>query len=118
MSYVCRNHPYVETNALCAQCAQPFCDACTVELLGQRYCAPCRDMRVVAMQGQVAGRPMGAAPLAGTGIVDIGRWLSGGWAILQGNLLSFAVAMLVGGFLGLFTCGILAGPVQAGLLMM
>jgi hypothetical protein len=46
----CRNHPHLPATRSCAHCHQPFCDACTVDFLGQPHCGPCRDMRLQWMQ--------------------------------------------------------------------
>src|SRR5437762_13555352 len=83
----CTYHPGVEASGACARCGQPFCDACLVEILGQRFCGPCRDMRLAEMQAPL--RMQGAATFAGTGKVDIGRWLTGGWQIIQPDLVTF-----------------------------
>jgi hypothetical protein len=118
VAYFCRNHPNIETDTLCARCAQPFCDACLVEILGQRYCAPCRDMQLREMQGLLPGQTAQDAPLAGTGTVDMGRWLSAGWALIKDDLGAFAIAALLSGLLSVLTCYILLGPMMCGMYMM
>jgi len=118
VAYLCRNHPTVETEYLCAGCEQPFCEACSVELLGQRYCAPCRDVKVRQMEGFLPPGSPGDGIFAGTGQVDIGRWLRAGWATIQSDLGAFALGALLSGLISLLTCGILTGPMQCGLLMM
>jgi hypothetical protein len=50
----CANHPAVEAMGHCGRCGRPICAGCTVELLGQRLCAPCRDWRVAELQGYTA----------------------------------------------------------------
>jgi hypothetical protein len=55
---------------------------------------------------------------AGTGDVDLGGWLSKGWELIKDDIMTFAVATLVGGLIGIVTCGILAPAMQCGLLMM
>jgi hypothetical protein len=117
MAY-CVNHPTTETDHTCAQCGRPFCDACLVEILGQRYCGPCRDRRLAEMQGQLTPPQTTAPPFAGTGTVDIGRWLTAGWQLIQGDILVFAVASLLYMLIGGLTCGILAGPMTCGMYLM
>lgn len=111
----CVNHPYQEAQQPCPDCGLPYCSACLVEFLGQRICGPCRDRRLAQMQG---GAPPTDAPLAGTGTVDIGGWVSAGWRIIKDDLLTFALATLVAGLISLFTCYIAAPAMGAGLLMM
>jgi hypothetical protein len=115
--YFCRNHPTTQTNTLCARCAQPFCGACMVEILGQRYCAPCRDVRLQELQGIGPGQQVGGR-LAGTGIVDLGGWIGDGWGLIQNDILTFAVATFLMMLLSSLTCGILLGPMMCGLHMM
>ena len=110
----CLNHPQIETSRTCVRCTQPFCDACTVEFLGGLYCGPCRDQRLSEMQGPAVQ----AAPFAGTGRVDIGRWLTAGWSIIQGDLFTFGIATLLVYVLGSVTCGIALGPLWCGLYIM
>lgn len=111
----CVNHSWIETDTTCARCQQPFCDACLVEFLGQRYCGPCRDVRLQEIQGP---RPTADAPLAGTNVVDIGGWLNSGWLIIQQDLSTFALAGLVASVLSLVSCYVCLGPLYVGLLMM
>lgn len=47
--------------------------------------------------------------------VDIGGWVSESWELYKANFGLLFVATLVAGLLGAFTCGILAGPLWAGL---
>src|SRR5919109_5221028 len=110
----CVNHAWIETNQACANCGQPFCDSCLVELLGQRYCGPCRDLRLTRLQGPADTR----APYAGTGTVNIGRWLSEGWQIVQADVLTFALATLLFIGLSILSAFILAGPLLCGLYLM
>ena len=113
----CVNHPGVETDTPCANCGRPFCDACLVEFMGQRYCGPCRDLKLAGLQ-QPAG-PFGeSGPRAGTGTVDIGGWLNAGWQIIQPDLGLFALAAFLTVILSVFSCGIVAGPMAAGMYMM
>ena len=110
----CLNHPAAETDLACARCGRPFCDACLVEFLGDRVCGPCRDLRL----GEMQGPGYRDAPFAGTGRVDIGRWLGAGWQIIQPDLFTFAAATLIAGVLSLGTCYILLGPMWCGLHLM
>ena len=110
----CLNHQWAEATANCARCNQPYCDACLVDFLGQRYCGICRDYRLHEMQGPAVVN----APLAGTGTVDMGRWLNGGWALISNDLLTWCVAVLVAGLLSTVTCGVLTGPLYAGMYML
>jgi len=112
----CSHHPGIEASANCARCGQPFCDACLVEILGQRFCAPCRDVRLAEMQAPL--RLQGAPVFAGTGKVDIGRWLGGGWQIIQTDLLTFAVATLLATIFSVLSCYLLAIVMWCGLTMM
>lgn len=111
----CVNHPYQEAQQPCPDCGLPYCSACLVEFLGQRICGPCRDRRLAQMQGQV---PQQDAPLAGTGTVDLGGWTAAGWQIIKDDLLTFSLAMLVGGLISVVSCGIAAPAMTVGLLMM
>jgi hypothetical protein len=111
----CINHPWIETAQACANCGQPFCDSCLVEFLGQRYCGPCRDQRLAQMQGpQVAA----TAPFAGTGTVDMGRWLNAGWELIRNDLLTFGVASFLAVLLSVLSCYVLLGPMICGMYMM
>jgi uncharacterized membrane protein len=112
----CTNHPMIETEAGCANCGHPFCDACLVEFLGQRFCGPCRDQRLALVQG--TSGYTGTAPLAGTGTVDIGGWLNSGWEIIRADLTTFGLAALLAGLLSLVSCYVLLGPMACGLIMM
>lgn len=111
----CVNHSWIETDTACARCRQPFCDACLVEFLGDRYCGPCRDIRLNEVQGPA---PSAEAPLAGTNVVDIGGWLNSGWLIIQQDLSTFAMAGLVAGLISIASCYVCLGPMYAGLIMM
>src|SRR5689334_4537760 len=110
----CLNHPTVETNAVCARCAQPYCDSCLVDFMGQRYCGPCRDYRLYEMQHP--GGP--GAVYSGTGTVDMGRWLGAGWNIISQDVATWMVAALL--FFVLTGCSvrICSGPLAAGMFMM
>lgn len=110
----CLNHPVIETDAGCARCAQPYCDACLVDFMGQRFCGPCRDYKLYEMQHP--GGP--GAVYSGTGTVDMGRWLGAGWNIISQDLATWAVATFL--FFLLTGCSIQVcyGPLSAGLYMM
>jgi hypothetical protein len=110
----CINHPPVETDTTCARCGQPFCDACLVEFLGWRYCGPCRVQRLAEVQGP----SLVTARYAGTGTVEIGRWLASGWQTVQGDLPAFMLATLLVAGVSLLTCGVGLGAMQCGLFMM
>lgn len=118
MAELCTNHPTTEATGLCSRCQRPFCDACTIDLLGQRFCGPCRDVRLREMQGQVPGQVVSEARYAGSGTVDIGGWFSDGWQLIKGALGVFMVASLLTWIIGGFTCGILTGPMTCGMLLM
>ncbi len=60
----------------------------------------------------------GPPPFAGTGTVDIGRWLNAGWEIIKDDILTFAVASLLMSLLAVVTCGVLGPALQCGLFMM
>jgi hypothetical protein len=47
--------------------------------------------------------------------VDIGGWISEAWELYKANFALLCVATLVAALLGGFTCGVLAGPLWAGL---
>lgn len=49
------------------------------------------------------------------GKVDIGGWISETWELYKGNFALLCVATLVAALLGGLTCGVLAGPLWAGL---
>lgn len=51
------------------------------------------------------------------GKVDIGGWISEAWELYKANFALVCVSTLVAGLLGVFTCGVLAGPLWAGLTM-
>jgi hypothetical protein len=59
----CKNHSDVTAVDRCAGCAEPFCQDCLVEVLGQKYCASCK---VMAVKGQpsVDEEPTVPCPLA------------------------------------------------------
>lgn len=111
----CVNHSWIETETVCGRCRQPFCNSCLVEFLGQCNCGPCRDIRLTEVQGPF---PTADAPLAGTGIVDIGGWLNSGWLIIHQDLTAFALAGLVAGLISGASFNILLAPMYAGLQMM
>ena len=50
-----------------------------------------------------------------SGKVDIGGWISEAWELYKANFALLCVATLVAALLGSFTCGVLAGPLWAGL---
>jgi uncharacterized membrane protein len=110
----CLNHPTVDTSAVCARCAQPYCDSCLVDFMGQRFCGPCRDYRLYELQHP--GGP--GAVYSGTGTVDMGRWLGAGWNIISQDLMTWAIAMLLAGVIGLFSCYVCLGPLMCGMSMM
>lgn len=60
----------------------------------------------------------GPPPFAGTGTVDIGRWLNAGWSIIKDDILTFAVASFLMVLLAAVTCGVLGPAMQCGLFMM
>ena len=49
------------------------------------------------------------------GKVDIGGFISEAWELYKGNFGLLCVATLIAMLLGVFTCGVLAGPLWAGL---
>ena len=49
------------------------------------------------------------------GKVDIGGWISEAFELYKANFALLCVSTLVAGLLGGFTCGVLAGPLWAGL---
>lgn len=49
--------------------------------------------------------------------VDIGGWTVEAWELYKANFALMCLASLVAGLLGAFTCGVLAGPLWAGLTM-
>jgi uncharacterized membrane protein len=110
----CAQHPTVDTDRACATCGRPHCDACLVEFLGQWHCGYCRDQKLLAMQGPLTDD----APLAGTGTVDISRWLEFGWQMVSRDVATWMVATLLMGVLGAFSCGICAPALACGLYMM
>ena len=47
----CRNHPDVaEAVRPCTRCAEPFCPDCTVTILGNTLCAPCKTEQLLDLQ--------------------------------------------------------------------
>jgi hypothetical protein len=52
-----------------------------------------------------------------SGKVDIGGWISEAWELYKANFALICVSTLVVALLGAFTCGVLAGPLWAGLVM-
>lgn len=113
----CVNHPWVETDATCANCARAFCESCLVEFMGGRYCGPCRDLKLADMQ-RPAGLSGESGRLAGTGVVEIGGWLSRGWQIIQADLPLFALAALLTSILSLFSCGLVYGSMISGIFIL
>ncbi len=51
------------------------------------------------------------------GKVDIGGWITESWELYKANFGLVCVATLIAGLLGGFTCGVLMGPLWAGLAM-
>ena len=49
--------------------------------------------------------------------VDIGGWMTEAWEVYKANFGLLCVATLLAGLLGGFTCGVLMGPMWAGLAM-
>ncbi|MCC2670832.1 MAG: hypothetical protein K0Q72_3303 [Armatimonadetes bacterium] len=111
----CINHPYEAARQICPDCGIGYCDACLVEFLGQRVCGPCRDRRLAQMTNPTDA---GGAPLAGTGVVDLGGWLARAWGLMQADLLTWALAALVGGLVNTLTCGIAGPAIYAGFFLM
>jgi hypothetical protein len=110
----CVNHPMVETDQACVRCRQPFCDNCLVEFQGQPYCGPCRDQTLAEMQGLNAG----PAPLAGTGQVQIGNWLSRAWDLVVSDAPTFMLAGLIAVLLSILCMPVLYGPLIVGLYLL
>lgn len=48
------------------------------------------------------------------GKVDVGGWITEAWELYKANFGLLFVATLIAGLLGAFTCGVLAGPLFAG----
>ena len=42
----CLNHDDLATDKTCADCKEPFCPNCLVELQGQTVCGPCKNFRI------------------------------------------------------------------------
>ena len=110
----CLNHPTVETEVRCARCAQYYCDSCLVDFMGQRFCGICRDYRLYELQHP--GGP--GAVYSGTGTVDLGRWIGGGWNIISGDMGTWILASLISWVIIGVSCGLLYGPMMAGMQMM
>jgi hypothetical protein len=110
----CVNHPWTETGAGCARCAQSFCDACLVEFLGERLCGPCRDVRLAEAQGVQRVTPI----YAGTGTVALGRWLAAGWGIVMADLVTWVLAAILLTIVTSCSCYLLSGPILCGAFMM
>lgn len=51
-------------------------------------------------------------------MVRLGEWLSGGWALIKDDIVTFAVAALLAGLIGGATGGICMPPLVIGLYMM
>jgi hypothetical protein len=51
------------------------------------------------------------------GKVDVGGWITEAWELYKANFALLFVATLIAALLGLFTCGVLAGPLFAGVVM-
>jgi len=117
MAY-CTNHPTIEANATCVVCGQPFCDACLVQMPEGRSCLPCRDRQPTQMRTPLVLQALRTEAFAGTGRVEIGRWLSAGWQIVSGDLVTFAAATFLFVVLSLCSCTLLTGPMLCGLYLM
>ena len=52
-----------------------------------------------------------------SGKVDVGGWITEAWELYKANFALLCVATLVAALLGVFTCGVLMGPLWAGLTM-
>ena len=113
---LCVNHPAVAAQTACASCGQPFCSSCLVTFQGQPHCGPCRDARLAQMHGPPA-IPQATGPLTGTGVADLGGWLSSGWDLLKDDLLIFVLATLIM-LLLVSALSILQGPLMCGMYMM
>ena len=50
-----------------------------------------------------------------SGKVDVGGWIAEAWELYKANFALLCVATLVAMLLSVFTCGVLAGPLWAGL---
>ncbi len=114
----CINHPFSDAAATCVNCGRPFCDACLVEFLGQRHCGPCRDQKLGQLQAAGGTATYADARFAGTGTVDIGRWLSLGWSHVSSDVVTYAMAALLMGLVSLASCGIAGGAMQVGMVML
>jgi len=117
MAY-CTVHHWIESTGFCAMCARPFCEACLVPFMGHPHCGVCRDQRLSMMQGAVSPVMGNSGRLAGTGQVEIGRWISEGWNDLNGCRLNFALAYLVTGIISLVSVYICLAPLLCGLYLM
>ena len=53
----CPNHPEVAAHEECAQCGQPLCDQCLVEIRGQALCGGCKISLVQDLQHQIGVNP-------------------------------------------------------------
>lgn len=120
----CTYHSTVPARGPCIRCGLPFCDHCLVELLGQFYCGPCRDVRVRELQGQVMMVPGAPTMLhrefgtyAGSGRVTIGAWLAEGWRLFAGNAGHFLLAAFLCQLMT-YSCTFLFPPLRCGEFMM
>lgn len=120
---ICINHPGIPATAACARCGQPYCDSCLVEFLGSRYCGPCRNLRLVETQGAAyqtgfPGFASAQAIYAGTGRVDISRWISQGWNLLFAEVGTWVLATLIFILLGALSCGLAMPALLCGMYLM
>jgi hypothetical protein len=119
----CMNHPGVPATGACARCGQPYCDNCLVEFLGARYCGPCRNLRLAETQGPAyaansPGFVQDQAIFAGTGRVDVSRWLGKGWELTAADIGTWLLAALVATLLGIVSCGIAFPALVSGMFLM
>jgi hypothetical protein len=58
----CAVHPEVDATGFCRNCGKALCPACTREVNGMLYCAPCLSEIVARQQVPAAGAPSNASP--------------------------------------------------------
>jgi len=58
----CAVHPEVDATGFCRNCGKALCPACTREVNGMLYCAPCLSEIVSRQQVPAAGAPSSASP--------------------------------------------------------
>lgn len=69
----CYQHPERAHYAFCSQCGKPCCSDCSVELLGEHHCEPCKTrMNREIVRGTVQPHALRAAVLAGGGMLVFG----------------------------------------------